>query len=307
MSPKGEAMAKAKGYYDILGVARSATDKDIRAAYRRLARKYHPDVNPGSKEALEKFKEVNAAYEVLGDAEKRKKYNRYGENWKHADQFAGAGTGPTGDAFFWRSTGGGPSVDLGDLGFGSLFTDLLSGSRSGSRARTTVRSTPVDVPVELTLEEAYAGVTQIVQTPALPGTPSKRLEVKVPAGVDNGARIHVPAGREMDVYLVVTVRPHHHFLRKSADLYVELHLLLVDAVLGSDREVPTLKGKAMLTVPPETQNGQVFRLRGQGMPRLGQKGKYGDLFATAKVVLPANLSEQEKELFRELKQARAAG
>ena len=297
----------AKGYYEILGVPRKALDKEIRTAYRRLARKYHPDVNPGSKEAQEKFKEVNAAYEVLGDAEKRKKYNWYGENWKHADQFAGASGSNAGDAFFWRSTGGGPSVDMGDLGYGSLFSDLLGGLRRGTRRSTTVRSTPVEVPVELTLEEAYAGVTRIVQTSALPGTPSKRLEVKVPAGVDNGARIHVPAGRGMDVYLVITVRPHHRFLWKSADLYVDLHLALVDVVLGSNQEVPTLKGKAMLTVPPETQNGQVFRLRGQGMPRLGQKGKYGDLFATAKVVLPANLSEQEKELFRELKQARAAG
>ena len=297
----------AKGYYEILGVPRSAVDKEIRTAYRRLARKFHPDVNPGSKEAQEKFKEVNAAYEVLGDAEKRKKYNRYGKNWKHAGHFGGPGGNNAGDAFFWRNTRGGSSVDLGDLGFGSLFSDLLGGLRRGSRARTTAVSTPVDVPVELTLEEAYAGVTRIVQTPALPGTPSKRLEVNLPPGLEAGSRIHVPAGKGMDLYLVVTVRPHHRFQRKGADLYVDLPVPLVDAILGGDQEVPTLKGKAMLTVPPETQNGQVFRLRGQGMPWLSEKGKYGDLFATARVVLPANLSEQEKDLFRELKQVRSAG
>lgn len=296
----------AKGYYEILGVHRSASDKEVRTAYRRLARKYHPDLNHDSKEAQEKFKEINTAYEVLGDTEKRKQYNRYGKNWKQASQFGGAGQGNSEQTFFWQNTGRGPSGDLGDLGFGGVFNDLLNGFRKESRARRTNVNIPIDVPVELTLEEAYAGVTRIVQTPAFQGVSPKRLEVNLPPGVDTGSRIHFPVGKGMDLYLVVTVRSHHRFQRKKADLYVDLPLPLVNAMLGSNEEVPTLKGKAMLEIPPETQNGQVFRLRDQGMPRLGHKGKFGDLFATAKVVLPANLSEQEKELFRELRQARPA-
>ena len=299
----------ARDYYETLGVSRNASDREIRQAYRRLARKHHPDVNPGSGEAQERFKEVNAAYEVLSDLEKRKKYNQFGENWKYADQFTRAGAGPGGHPFFWRSTGYGTLVDqgdLGDLGSGGLFGDLLRGFGGSRRGRTATRSATVEVPVELTLEEAFAGVTRTVQTPAVAARTPKRLQVSVPPGADTGSRIHVSAGAGLELYLVVTLRPHHRFQRKGAALYVDLPLPLADAVLGSVQEVATLNGKVMLTVPQETQNGQVFRLRGQGMPRLGQAKGRGDLFATVKVVLPANLTEREKELFRELKEARSA-
>ncbi len=292
-------------YYDVLGVSRNASEKEVRQAFRRLARKYHPDVNPDSHDAQERFKEVNAAYEVLGNKEKRKKYDRFGDNWQYADQLSGAG--PAGDAFFWTNAGPSPSVDVGDLGFGSIFSDLLGGLHGATRGRTTAWSPPVEVPVELTLEEAYAGVTRIVQTPSGRGRHSKRLEVKLPRGVDTGSRIHVPAGDSMDLYLVVTTRPHKQFLRKRADLYVDLPLPLVDVMLGSQHEVPTLNGTVLLTIPQETQNGQVFRLREKGMPWLGKSDQFGDLFATVKVLLPTNLSEREKELMKELKQARAKG
>ena len=283
----------AKSYYHTLGVSRSASDKQVRNAYRRLARKYHPDVNEGSQEAQEKFKEVNAAYEVLSDADKRKKYDRFGENWKHADQYAD------------RFTGGGfrTATDLGGMGFGDLFNDLRSRFSGGPRVRTTVVSTPVEVPVELTLEEAASGVTRIVQTPAMLGNRSKRLEVKVPAGVDTGSRIHVPTGDGGELYLLVKLRPNRRFKRKGADLHVELPIPMVDAVLGSQQEAPTLNGTVLLTIPPETQNGQVFRLRNKGMPRPGKPERFGDLFATVKVMLPSNLSEQQRQLFKELKQA----
>ena len=286
----------ARSYYDTLGVSRSASDKEVRNAFRRLARKYHPDVNAGSQEAQEKFKEVNAAYEVLSDADKRNKYDRFGENWKHADQYAD------------RFTGGGfrTATDLGDLGFSGLFEDLRGRFRGGRRGRTTVVSTPVEVPVELTLEEAAAGVTRIVQTAAMLGNRSKRLEVKVPAGVDTGSRIHVPSEDGDEIYLVVKLCPHRRFKRKGADLHVDLPIPMVDAVLGSQQEAPTLNGKVVLTIQPETQNGQIFRLRDKGMPRLGKPGRYGDLFATVKVMLPSNLSEREKQLFKELKQARTS-
>ena len=286
----------AGSYYDTLGVPRNASDKEVRNAYRRLARTYHPDLNAGSEKAQERFKEVNAAYEVLSDPDKRKKYDRFGENWKHADQYAD------------RFTGGGfrTATDLGDLGFSGLFEDLRGRFRGRRSGRTTVVTTPVEVPVELTLEEAAAGVTRIVQTPAILGSQSKRLEVKVPAGVDTGSRIHVPTKDGLDIYLVVTARPHHRFQRKGADLYVELSIPMVDAVLGSQQEAPTLNGMVVLTIPSETQNGQVFRLRNKGMPRLGKPGRHGDLFVTVKVMLPSNLSEQERQLFKELKRARTS-
>ena len=298
----------ARDYYSILGVNRNASDKDIRQAYRRLARKYHPDVNPGDKGTEAKFKDINAAHEVLSDPEKRKKYDQFGENWKYADQFAQARSGTGGGPFFWQSAGRGRAPfdqgDLGDLSFGSIFSDLLSGPRNRGRSRTTVWNVPVEVPVELSLEEAYTGISRIVQMPPTDGRPGQRLEVKVPPGVDTGSRVHVPVGDGTDLYLVVKIRPHHRFERRGADMYVDLSVPLADAILGSEQEAPTLKGKVMLTIPPESQNGQVFRLRNQGMPHLDQPNNKGDLFATLKVVLPTNLSERERQLFRELRWSR---
>ena len=279
-------------YYQTLGIKRDASDKEVKQAFRRLARKYHPDVNPGDKAAEAKFKEVNEAYEVLSDPEKRRKYDRFGQNWKYTDQFPQGGfrshAGPT-DATFNFS-------DLG--GFGSIFGEMF-GRRGG--ARTAQRST-VEVKADVSLEEAYSGAARTVQ---LPGSQGKRLEVQVPPGVDTGSRVHVTAD-DTELYLVTRVVPHRRFSRKGADLYLDLSLPLVDAVLGSEQEVPTIKGKVMLTVPPESQNGQMFRLKGQGMPHLGRPDQRGDLFATLKVMLPTNLTEQERELFGSLKELRTA-
>lgn len=289
-----------RDYYTILGIARNASDKDLRQAYRRLARKYHPDVNKKDKDAEERFKEINAAYEVLADPEKRRKYDQFGENWRYADQFARSGREPGTGPSFWRSTGpGAPPFDQGDVGFGSLFDDLLRG-RPRRGARTVTWDAPVEIPVQLTLEEAYRGATRIVQLPLEMGEKERRLDVKIPPGVDTGSRVHLPAGRGVDLYLVVTVNSHHRFTRKGADLYVDLPVSLVDAVLGAEQEVQTLEGKVMLTIPSESQNGQVFRLRSQGMPHLGKPSQRGDLFVTLRVVLPTNLTEREQQLFKEL-------
>ncbi len=294
----------AKDYYNVLGVNRSASDKEVRQAFRRLARKHHPDVNPEDKASEDRFKEINAAYEVLSDSGKRKKYDQYGDNWKYADQYAQARGGRGGQPFSWQSTRqGGTRFDGGDLGFGSTVSDLLGGFSHRSHSRAP-RNAPAEVPVELSLEEAYAGITRIVQMPSVNGRPGKRLEVKAPPGVDTGSRIHVPAGGGADLYLVVTVKAHHRFDRKGADLYSDLSISLVDAMLGSEQEVPTLMGKVMLTVPLESQNGQVFRLRNQGMPRLNRPDSKGDIFVTLKVTLPTNLSDRERELFQELRQGR---
>ena len=296
----------AKDYYSVLGVGRGASDKEVRQAYRRLARQYHPDVNPGDKKTEARFKEINAAHEVLSDPEKRKKYDQFGENWKYADQINQSGSG---QPFYRQSTGSGGvqfgTGDLSDFGFGSLYSDLFGGQRRSNRSRTVVWDTPVDVPVELTLDEAYSGVTRLVQFPPVPGKQPRRIEVKVPAGVDTGSKVHVPAGDGADLYLVISVRPHRKFTRKGVDLYVDLSTPLADAVLGSEQKAETLSGKVVLTIPPESQNGQVFRLRNQGMPRLGNSADKGDLFVTLKVVLPTSLSDQERKFFEEMRRSRA--
>ncbi len=294
----------ARDFYTVLGVSRDASDKDVRQAYRRLARKYHPDVNKKDKDATEKFKEVNAAYEVLSDPEKRKKYDQFGDNWKHADQFNRAGGGAGRGQYTWRTSGGAPPYDVGDLGFGTLFEDMLLGGRGRRGSRTVIQDTPVEVTAELSLEEAYAGTTRIIQIPAQVGGRERRLEVKIPAGVETGSRIHVPAGSGVDIYVVVTVQPHRRFNRKGADLYLDLQVPLVDAVLGGEQQVQTMKGQVVLTIPPESQNGQVFRLRNQGMPRLGDGASKGDLYVTLSVVLPTNLTEKEQQLFKELAHSR---
>ena len=328
-----------RDYYDILGVSRGATDKEIKQAYRRLARKYHPDVNPGDKSAEEKFKEINAANEVLSDPEKRKKYDQFGENWQYADQFAQAGwrAGPYGDF-----SGQGPFTifDLGDIrsqggDLGGIFDSLFRGFGARTTSRRPRRGQDIDQPIEVTLEEAYHGSSRTIETQvespchvcggrgSLGNAPCytcgglgrllrpQRLEVNIPRGVKDGSRIRMAGkgrpgsagGSSGDLYLVVSVRPHPLFQRKDSDLHVEVPVPLSDAILGGEVEVPTLKGKLALKIPPETPNGKVFRLAGQGMPRMGDT-KRGDLFAKMQVVLPTKLTERERELFKELKELR---
>lgn len=298
----------AKDYYRLLGVTRKASEKEIRQAFRRLARKYHPDVNPGSKDTEARFKEINAAYEVLSDPQNRKKYDRFGENWKHADQFTQARAGSHGGPFSWRSArSGGAQFDtryMGNQDLNSIISGLFGGSRPSNFSRTTKRNAPVEVPVELSLEEAHTGVNRVVQMAPSAGSQPKRLDVTIAAGVDTGSRVHVAMGDGTNLYLVITVQSHRRFTRKDANLYVDLPVSLVDAILGSEQEVRTINGSVMLTVPSESQNGQVFRLRNQGMPHLNQPDHKGDLFVTLKVMLPTGLSKRELELFHELRQIR---
>lgn len=327
----------AKDYYEILGVKRGATDKEIKQAYRKLARKYHPDVNPGDKSAEEKFKGINAAYEVLSDPEKRSKYDRFGDNWQYADQFA-EWQQPYGDSA--RTGGSGTTFDFGDLfgqggGGGGAFEELFRGFGGRSTTRRPRRGHDVEHPIEVTLEEAYHGSSRILEMQsesvcqicngkgALENAPCytcggtgrvlrpQRLEVKVPAGVRDGSRIRMAGkggpgaagGPSGDLYLVVSVKPHRLFQRKDGDLHVDVDVPLEDALLGGEVNVPTLKGKVALKIPPETQNGKVFRLAAQGMPRMGNDKK-GDLYAKVRVVLPSKLTDREKELFQEFKKLR---
>ncbi len=290
-----------KDYYKVLGISRSASEREIKQAYRRLARQYHPDVNPGDKSAEERFKQINEAYEVLSDKENRQKYDQYGDQWQYADQFAQAQQ----QASFWgfRPGGGATRIHFSQGDFGSLFDDLLRGFGSGRQPRAA-RGQNIEVPVEVTLEEAYHGATRRLSLEE-----GKRLEVKIPPGVGNGSRVRLAGkgggsgGVKGDLYLVTSVKPHKLFERRGDDLYIGVAVPLVVAMLGGEVQVPTLKGKLVLKIPPETQNGRSFRLKGQGMPHLGNSTR-GDLVAKVSVVLPANLTPQEKELFKQLGQLR---
>jgi len=314
----------AKDHYATLGVPKGASQKEIRQAYRRLARQHHPDVNPGDSSSEAKFKDVTAAYEVLSDADKRRKYDKYGEQWQHADQIEEMQKRAGGRSF--RFGQGGISFDAGEFGdLSGIFENLF-----GGRARSVRRAAPVEHAVEVTLEEAFHGSTRTLQlateepcaTCAGAGEiagavchvcegsgvmlKTRRLEVKIPAGVETGSRIRIAgegqagAGGRADLHLVVSVRPHPRFERKGADLYVDVDVSLTDAVLGAEIEAPTLTGKVMLTVPPLTQNGKVFRLAKLGMPQLKGGGR-GDLYARVRVKLPEKLGDKERKLFEELK------
>ena len=324
----------SKNYYQILGIKKDATEKELKQAYRRLARKHHPDLNPNDKSAEAKFKEMNAAYEVLSDPEKRRKYDQFGDKWEYAEQFAkSAGSEGVRHNFAREGTNFryGNVGDLGDI-FSQLFGDS---DRDSRRRRRPQRGQDIDYPVEVSLEEAYHGskCTIELQTEELctacGGTGRvgkrtcticdgaggkiipKRLEVKIPAGVKDGSRIRMAGkggsglagGTKGDLYLVVKVLPHQLFERKGEDLYIEVSVPLVTAMLGGEAGLPTLNGNLILKIPPETQNSRVFRLAGKGMPQLGST-KHGDMFATVKIVLPTNLTEEEKQLFEKLRSLR---
>ncbi|KPL23921.1 MAG: molecular chaperone DnaJ [Anaerolineae bacterium SM23_84] len=303
-----------KDYYKILGVDKKAGQKEIKKAYRRLAREHHPDVNPGDKAAEERFKEINEAYEVLGDSTKRQKYDELGASWQ---QWQRTGRDPRGfDWSQWFSGGqpGGGRVhveyrDLGDLfgeggGFSDFFRSIfggMGGSAYSQRPRSR-RGQSLEYPVEVTLEEAFSGTKRILQMD------SRRIEVVIPPGVDSGSRVRMSGqgqpglggGQAGDLYLRISVLPHKSLRREGDDLSCEVPVSLYTAILGGEVAVPTLKGDVMLKIPPETQSGRRFRLKGLGMPKLKNPKAMGDLYAEVKVVLPQKLSGKEKELFAEL-------
>jgi molecular chaperone DnaJ len=331
-----------KNYYDLLGVPKNATDKDIKSAYRRMARKYHPDVNPGDKTAEAKFKEINAAYEVISDKDKRAKYDKYGDKWQYADQLDQQSQQQN---MYRQYAPGGENQEPYSFGrdsggMGSIFEELFGAGRGRgfSRRSRAQRGGDMESNVEITLEEAFNGTTRQInlqqeqpcaacggtgQIQNLPcsvcrgsGVVSNlnRLEVKIPAGVNTGSRVRVSGkgqagnggGAAGDLFLNITVSPHTLYERQGDDLTTILPVPLTVAVLGGEVQVPTPKGsKLALKIPPETQNGKVFRLAGQGMPHLG-KATRGDLMARVNVILPTKLTENEKELFKQLGQIRPA-
>jgi len=325
-----------RDYYATLGVPRAASQADIKKAFRKLARKHHPDVNKGNADSEKRFKELSEANEVLSDPEKRKLYDQLGANWQ-AYQHAGAGTGQPGEPFagFQGGGGGGPGVrfeyrgnpeDLG--GFSDFFRTYFGGGSGmggsgfgdlanaggGARAQTRVRTggledlfaglggtqtrsgtgRPVarqrfDAETEVTLEEVATGTRRLLE---LDG---KRIEVTIPAGVDDSQRIRFSGvtADKADVYVRVTVKAHPQFTRKGADLHSELPLTLREALLGAEVHVPTLTGRVALRIPPETHNGRLFRLNGKGLPKFRADGR-GNLFVKTRVVLPTGLSGETR-------------
>jgi DnaJ-class molecular chaperone len=324
--------AMAKDFYDALGVARTASEKEIRSAYRKLARKYHPDVNPNDKSSEARFKEVNNAFEVLSDAEKRKKYDKHGDRWEMADQIEEA-----------QRRGGGFRAAPGAEGFGdfgSIFDNFFRRERGGSRGMGgNRRGQDIETSVEVSLDEAFHATTRTVNlqspdtcstcggTGEVAGaichtcdgmgvvTRPRRLEVRIPAGVKTGSRVRVAGegrpgagkGAAGDLYLVITVLPHARFERKGDDLYTDVDVPLLDAVLGGEVALQTIDGRVALRIPELTQNGRQIRLTGKGMPVLGgAAAKRGDLFARVRVQLPDKLSAGEREAFESMRQTSSA-
>ena len=300
----------ARDYYEVLGVPRSADEKEIRSAFRKLARQYHPDLNPGDEAAERKFKEINEANEVLSDADKRVKYNRHGDNWMHADRMEAQGGGG-----FRQGTrveyGFGDLGDLDDLlgGYGDIFggaSPYGAGTRTHTRRHSRPgRSNHHDVPVTVTLEEAFRGTKRMVNVPTKEGG-TRRIEVSIPAAVDNGSRVHLSLDDGIQVFLVVSLSPHTRFTRESDNLYADIAVPFEDALLGGEVEFTSLKGRLALKVPSGSGDGRRIRIQGHGMPMRESPSANGDLYVTVKPQMPTSLSDDERVSLEEFRRLRMA-
>jgi DnaJ-class molecular chaperone len=316
-----------KDYYATLGVSKSATDKEIKSTYRKLARKHHPDVNPGDKAAEARFKEINEAYEVLGDPEKRKKYDELGANWRMYEQAGAPGGGSPFDQGGWTvNMGGSPGGGFHTMTeeemremfgtenpFSDFFNTFFGGAEPGESRRArggrgrSRKGRDVEHAITLTLEDADQGTTRRLSLKH--DGHARTVDVRIPAGVGDGSRVRVAGegehgaggGAAGDLYLRIQLAPHAAFERRGRDLYTRIPVPLTVAVLGGEVDVPALGGRTLrLKVPAGTQNGQVFRLRGQGMALAGKTGERSDLYATVDVQLPRQLTPEQREHFEAL-------
>jgi curved DNA-binding protein len=317
-----------KDYYATLGVQKGASEKDIKQAFRKLARKYHPDVNPGDKASESKFKEINEANEVLSDPDKRRKYDELGSNWRAYEQAGAGGPGPQGA---WNvnvgGAGGGASYrtmtpeEMNEMfGEGDPFSDFFhtffggaagsqqeeTGRRGRGRGRGARPGRDVEQELELSLDDAFHGTTRRLAIKH--DGHARTVDVRIPPGVGDGSRVRITGegeigsggGKSGDLYLRVRLAAHPKFERKGRDLYTTVHIPLTTAVLGGEAEVPTLTGKSLrLKVPGTTQNGQTFRLKGHGMPTTNRP-ESGDLYATVEVQLPKTLTPEQRRHFEAL-------
>ena len=290
-------------YYKVLGIPKTATANDIKKAYRKLARKYHPDLNPNDKEAEHKFKEANEANEVLSDPENRKKYDEYGENWKHAEEYEKAKQ----QEQYQRSTsnqyGGYSEEDYSDF-FGSMFGGRQSSQSRGQHVK--FKGQDFNAKLELDLKDVYTSHKRTLTVN------NKNIRITIPAGIENGQVIKIKGhggkgvnnGPNGDLYIEFSIRNNTAFKRDGDNLYVSVDLDLYKALLGGEITVNTFDGKVKLTVKPETQNGTKVKLKGKGFPKYKKEGQFGDLYVTYNLKTPTNLTEKEKELFTELSKLR---
>ena len=301
----------AKDYYSILGLTKSATAEEIKKSFRKLAVKYHPDKNPGNKEAEEKFKEINTAYEVLSDPEKRKKYDRYGENWERIEQAQQAGGGPYeynrgngGQTFHFEGDPSeffGEGADFSDL-FENYFRTSGAGGRRKSSANTRFRGNDLQAEISITLEEAFHG------TPKVFNLNNQNIRIQLKAGAYEGQVIKlagkgnpgVNGGPAGDLYITIHVLSHPVYRREGDNIKQMVPVDLFTAVLGGEKEVTSLSGTLKVKIPAGTQNGKLLRLKGKGMPVYNKTGNFGDLLLTIQVQIPENLTEEQQELFRKL-------
>ena len=297
-------------YYKILGLQKSASESEIKKAYRKLARKYHPDVNPNNAEAEQKFKEINEANEVLSNAENRKKYDKYGKDWKHADQFEKA------ESQQRQSRGGGGQQFQGGGGqfseddFSDFFNSMFGGAQGGSsRGANRFKGQDFRAELELTLKDVY---TTHKRTLTVNG---KDIRLTIPAGVKNGQTIKIKGkggpgangGPNGDLYIKYNILNNTKFKRDGETLYHTVNLDLYTALLGGDLMIETFTSKVKLKLKPETQNGTLVKLKGKGFPKYKKEGEFGDLFVTYEIALPTNLTDEEKTLLNELKKLRSDG
>lgn len=318
-----------KDFYQVLGVPRGAVEADIKKAYRRLAKQYHPDVNKGDKGAEERFKEISEAYSVLSDPEKKKQYDMFGPGAFHGgfdpsqrpEGFRWSNeAGPQG---YYYTTSGGQAgfnnfdgFDLGEI-FGDLFN--MGGAKRGPRRRAQYQterpSGPVNgsdtyITLEVSFEEAINGTSTRLSIKR--GDSIDKISVKIPSGVDNGSKVRVAGkgnpgihgGKNGDLYLNIRVRPHKVFWREGSDIFVEVPVSIYEAVLGGKVEVPTIDGSAKMTIPPGTSSGQKFRLKGKGSPVLG-KGGIGDQYVIVKINVPEKIDDETQRIFEELSKKKA--
>lgn len=295
----------AKDYYKTLGVSKTASEQEIKKAYRRLAKQYHPDANRDDPNAEARFKEVNEAYEVLGDKEKRAQYDRFGADFRQYQQYQNAGgPGGPGPGGFYTN------VDMNDSGVGDLFESIFGGfgrGAAGGRASTRqggIRGRDIEHELSITLREAYDGTTRYITKG------ERRIKVNIPAGAATGTKVRLTGEGEPgmgaaagDLYLVVQVEPDKQFQRSGDDLSVEIEIDMFTALLGGEIKVPTMGRPVKLKVPAGTQSGQKFRISGKGMPRLRVKDQHGDLYARILITVPTNLTPEQRTLAEQFKQS----
>ena len=299
----------ARDFYSILGVGKTASADEIKKAFRKLAVKLHPDKNPGNKEAEEKFKEANEAYEVLSDPEKRKKYDRFGENWNRMDEAKGGSpyqqSSPGGQTFSYE---GDPSEFFGQGGdysdiFESFFQKSGASSRgSGRKSKTRFQGQDLHAEMSISLEEAFHGGAKIFEWN------NEKIRIQLKPGIYNGLTIKLAGkgsaglngGKAGDLYITINVLPHSLYEREGDNIRQIIPIDLFTAVLGGEKEVTSLAGVLKIKIPPGTQNGKILRIKGKGMPVYARPGHSGDLLLEIRVQIPEKLSEEQKELFRQL-------